>query len=191
MYKKVTVTPAFQTIRRISHRLQPPRYASPSPSSPSTYTTAIQSKPPADSSSKNRKSKETAGIMVPINFEYSIQPPLGNTQVAKTGHKNEAEATATKRIPAQVITEEGGRSGAHIEERVTEYINRAKSRIRRTISSNHPGEGKKAPSGGNNKLTDNAAAAPGKDKFTDYIERTKKKLRTTSSMGVGKRNSSK
>ena len=74
----------------------------------------------------------------------------------------------------------------HIEDQFIEYLNCAKSKIRRTISN--PCKGKNALGSGNEKSSNNATS--GKDKFTDYIERTNKNLRTTSNkVSGGRRNS--
>ena len=96
------------------------------------------------------------------------------------------ESYCLSSLEQYVKWEEGGKSGVHIEDRFTEYLNCTKSKIKRTISN--PGEGKNASGSGNEKSSNNVAV--GKDKFTDYIERTKKKLRTTSNKVAGGRRNS-
>ncbi|KAF2298648.1 hypothetical protein GH714_024480 [Hevea brasiliensis] len=155
----------------------------------------IQSKPPSSKHPKSPRNEKVA-TAVPIIFDYSSQnekpkpdtPPepfQKNTQIAKVASKIEREATPGNTIAGEVnkvnpkgkLEKESGKSGVHIEDRFTEYINRSKLNIRTMSKSS---EGNSVSGKDKDKLSDNSS---GKDKFSDYIDRTKNKLRTTSGIG--------
>ncbi|KAJ9171921.1 hypothetical protein P3X46_015219 [Hevea brasiliensis] len=206
IYKAFTVSPAFHTIRRISHRVQhtgspsPASNSSASPPAPFGKAIDIQSKSGSSNHPKSSRNSEVAAL-VPINFDYSSlnekpkssTPPelvQKNTQIAKVPSKIEPETTPANTIADEVTkvnpkvkSEKGGKSGVHIEDRVTDYINRAKLMIRNMSRSS---EGKNGTRKDKEKLSDNISE---KDKFSDYIDRTRNKLQKASSIGAGKSNS--
>lgn len=197
IYKAVTVCPAFQAIRNISHRRQTSRPASPAPNSSlptlPLKTIDIESKPDPP---RPPKSIEAADL-VPISFDYSIQaPPHEKPKPAtrpvpiemdgQVASKTKPEATTPtnqspgkvnqtnpKVEPPHINKEEGKKLATHIEDTFTDYINRAKIKIRTMSHVRH-----------DHKKTS------GKDKFSDYIDRAGVKIRTTSSIGSGGRSSS-
>lgn len=174
LYKAVTVFPAFQRVRRISQVVQRSRSASPasssSPPASSVKIIGIQSKPPSPKPPKSSKNEE-ADAVVPINFDYSsqnekpkpatpLEPIQKKTQKAEVASKIETSANTiagevSKLNPKVKLKKESGTSGVHIE-----YIT--------DRSMYKSGEAKNR-----DKLSGNG---PAKDKFSDYIERTKKKL---------------
>jgi hypothetical protein len=141
--------------------------------------------------------------MVPVIFDFSSQgvPANGksklattplpsipkNTQVAsRMEPEAKASSMAVPQSPSQgnkannpkvespqhnKLEEGSNKLGMHIEDIFTDYINRTKIKLKRTLS----GAGH-----------ENQHASSGKDKFTDYVDCAKVKLRTTSSIGGGK-----
>lgn len=219
IYKAVTVSPAFQAIRRISSRPQDPRPDSPAPNSspppppPPLSKKIIDNQPQTYSPKKHRKSAESAkrhdtprnreaAETVPVNFDFQSQsvpangksksttphPPIPKTtQVASRVIEPEAKTSsmAVVQSPSQgnmanhpklespqhnKLEEGNDKRGMHIEDRFTDYIKRARIKIRTLSNAGH----------------EKQHASPGQDKFTDYINRAKVKLRTTSSIGGGK-----
>ncbi|KAB5520643.1 hypothetical protein DKX38_024962 [Salix brachista] len=207
IYKAVTVSPAFQAIRRVSSRPQDPSPARPSPDSsqPPPRSKKIYSPEKHRKSAEGAKSHDTlrnrgAAEMVPVNFDFSSQgvPANGksnlpttplpsipkNTQVASSmepeakpssmavlqspSQGNKANSPKVESPQHKKFEEGNSKPGKHIEDRFTEYINRTKLKIKRTLS---------------NAGHEKEHASSGEDKFTDYINRAKVKLRTTSSIG--------
>jgi hypothetical protein len=218
LYKAVTVSPAFQAIRRISSRPRDPRPDSPAPNSspppppppPPLSKKIIDNQPQTYSPKKHRKSAESAkrhdtprnreaAETVPVNFDFQSQsipangksksttphPPIPKTtQVASRVIEPEAKTSsmAVVQSPSQgnkashpklespqhnKLEEGNDKRGMHIEDRFTDYIKRARIKIRTLSNAGH----------------EKQHASPGQDKFTDYINRAKVKLRTTSSIG--------
>lgn len=216
IYKAVTVSPAFQAIRRISSRPRDPRPDSPAPNSspppppPPLSKKIIDNQPQTYSPKKHRKSAESAkrhdtprnreaAETVPVNFDFQSQsipangksksttphPPIPKTtQVASRVIEPEAKTSSMAIVqspsqgnkashpklesPQHNKLEEGNdKRGMHIEDRFTDYIKRARIKIRTLSNAGH----------------EKQHASPGQDKFTDYINRAKVKLRTTSSIG--------
>ncbi|KAF5731506.1 hypothetical protein HS088_TW18G00184 [Tripterygium wilfordii] len=206
MFRAVTNFPGVRPRHRISHRPQEPRLLSPasraSPATmgnPSVKTTGIQTNPVVPPQPKSEKlktpNKKGATESVAINFDYTT-PPSEMTDPAKTarkqGHVQAAKVAPNMKqtpppsvhkplktespvegnhkpkaqISSQVNKEEGKKTGIHIEDRFTDYINRAKVKIR-TMS--------------------NAGEAAKVDRsFSEYINRAKLKIRAMSSIGGGK-----
>ncbi|KAG5254046.1 hypothetical protein IMY05_001G0170900 [Salix suchowensis] len=81
---------------------------------------------------------------------------------------NKANSPKVESPQHKKFEEGNSKPGKHIEDRFTEYINRTKLKIKRTLS---------------NAGHEKEHASSGEDKFTDYINRAKVKLRTTSSIG--------
>ncbi|KAJ4826851.1 hypothetical protein Tsubulata_047393 [Turnera subulata] len=189
MYRAVTVCPALQAIRRISPGSKPASPAkNPSPPTHPGKTT-IHIQPNQDSLKHHKSSDGTkthhtpnsreAPAMIPISFDYSIHSPLKkepqsasphlssqqNGQVTPRGKPKATPTTNNLGVhnPGQgtkVVTEQK-KSGMHIEERFTDYIHRAKIKIRTT---SNVGDKKKYS---------------GNERFTDYIRRAGAKIRTT------------
>ncbi|KDP21509.1 hypothetical protein JCGZ_21980 [Jatropha curcas] len=193
MCRTVMISPASQTIRRISARLH---------SRPENTIDMIQSKP--NSSKPKAKRTRQATEAVKIQYDYSsLSPPNEKPKsssatpfelIQKKSHGAEvtvkpeptaentihgqgAKAKPEKVVKPSHVTIEHEKSGVHIEDRFTDFIKRVKIKIG-TVS--HPGEEKNASGKGN---LDNTS---GKDKFSDYIDRTKHKLKTTLSLAGGK-----
>ncbi|TXG63580.1 hypothetical protein EZV62_010574 [Acer yangbiense] len=122
------------------------------------------------------------GRVVQVASRIEPEPPV-------VPQKNK---TRTEEIP-QDNKIESNKSGANADERFTNYINRAKIKIR-TTSANF-GDGFKSRTTSN--VGDGKIAVPGredhsKDNFSDYINRAKlKMMRTVSSFGGGKSDSMK
>uniref|UniRef100_A0A6M2F1Z6 Uncharacterized protein n=1 Tax=Populus davidiana TaxID=266767 RepID=A0A6M2F1Z6_9ROSI len=217
IYKAVTVSPAFQAIRRISSRPRDPRPDSPAPNSsppppppPPLSKKIIDNQPQTTNSpKKHRKSAESAkrhdtprnreaAETVPVNFDFQSQsipengksnpttphPPIPKTTrvasrvvepEAKTFVESPSQGNKANHpkleTPQHNKVEEGNdKRGMHIEDRFTDYIKRARIKMRTFSNAGH----------------EKQHANPEKDKFTDYINSAKAKLRTTSSIGGGK-----
>lgn len=220
IYKAVTVSPAFQAIRRISSRPRDPRPDSPAPNSsppppppPPLSKKIIDNQLQTNSPKKHRKSAESAkrhdtprnreaAETVPVNFDFQSQsipangksnpttphPPIPKTtRVASRVIEPEAKTSsmAVVRSPSQgnkanhpeletpqhnKVEEGNDKRGMHIEDSFSDYIKRARIKMRTFSNAGH----------------EKQHANPEKDKFTDYINSAKVKLRTTSSVGGGK-----
>ncbi|KAG6736162.1 hypothetical protein POTOM_061113 [Populus tomentosa] len=218
IYKAVTVSPAFQAIRRISSRPGDPRPDSPAPNSsppppPPLSEKIIDNQPQTNPPKKHRKSAESAkrhdtprnreaAETVPVNFDFQSQsipangksnpttphPPIPKTtRVASRVIEPEAKTSsmAVVQSPSQgnkanhpelettqhnKVEEGNDKRGMHIEDRFTDYIKRARIKMRTFSNAGH----------------EKQHANPEKEKFTDYINRAKVKLRSTSSVGGGK-----
>lgn len=198
--RAVAASPAYHTVRRISYILPNSRSASPATnSSPPAKAIDLQSKSGSSKHPKSDRNREVAAS-VPITFDYSSQnekPTLleliqKNTQIARVAPKIESDGAPAKTIAGEVTKtkvnpevklEKGGKSGVHIEDRITDYINRAKFKIRTMSRSS---EGKYGSGKDKDKLSDDTS---GKDKFSDFIDRTRNKLKKASSIGAGKSHS--
>lgn len=217
IYKAVTVSPAFQAIRRISSRPRDPRPDSPAPNSspppPPLSKKIIDNQLQTNSPKKHRKSAESAkkhdtprnreaAETVPVNFDFQSQsipangksnpttphPPIPKTTrvasrvvepeaktssmavVQSPSQGNKANHPELETTPHNKVEEGNDKRGMHIEDRFTDYIKRARIKMRTFSNAGH----------------EKQHANPGKDKFTDYINTAKVKLRTTSSIGGGK-----
>ncbi|KAJ8898692.1 hypothetical protein K2173_004726 [Erythroxylum novogranatense] len=212
LYKAI-VSPAVRAIRSISTHTAsptPPVKAIDTQSKLEFKQTNTMQQDQVHNTLRNNDEAE----VVPINFDYSIQPTATEKpKSAATQHNSKTvasnkypEATVTvgrssghgrniansNMEPSHVNKQEGKKTGIHIEDKFTDFINRAKMKLRTT---SNVGDGCNASGEDHNGSEDHVNAsgkdndAPGKDKFSEYINRAKKKLRTTSSIGVGKYNS--
>ncbi|GAV78715.1 hypothetical protein CFOL_v3_22180 [Cephalotus follicularis] len=136
---------------------------------------------------------------IPVNFDYSSlpAPPNGNNNIQKNGQVpkvapkmepvshtapvNEPEKAKADmaqpgkvaKVASKIDKQEGKQTGMHIEDKFTDYIKRAKIKIRTTSNA---GDAKRTTDSG---VVDHK----GKNIFQDYIDRAKIKLSTTSSNG--------
>ncbi|WCJ21484.1 hypothetical protein M5689_003632 [Euphorbia peplus] len=118
--------------------------------------------------------QEKAADSVPVRFDYTSQAAPShpiikkNTHLAKVGDAKSHEF------------EKGDqKSGVHIEDRFSEFITSARIKIGTSYTNCEPGG--KISSVKDNKTSEFCSM---KDRFSDYIDRTKKKLRTPSTVGV-------
>ncbi|KAJ6299180.1 hypothetical protein OIU76_020202 [Salix suchowensis] len=171
----------FQAIRRVSSRPQDPSPARPSPDSsqpPPRSKKIIDIQSQTYSPQKHRKSAEGAkshdtlrnrgaAEMVPVNFDFSSQGVPANgksklptaplpsipqsTQVASSmepeakpssmavlpspSQGNKANSPKVESPQHKKFEEGNSKPGKHIEDRFTEYINRTKLKIKRTLSN--------------------------------------------------------
>ncbi|KAJ4727535.1 hypothetical protein OWV82_000617 [Melia azedarach] len=213
--KAITVSSPFRTIRRISHHHQDfnPANQPPNPSPQSsipvvkTHHSGKRSKPAEYAQQHNTPKNREAAEVVPIKFDNSGIPsatrkePLSQlVQVKKvaTVHKAEIAARAQQKCkhradntPATrtVGYRQGAKANgkaeppqvsrmksAQMEEKFTDYIDRAGKKIRTTSSV-----------GGKNSSSSASAEDDGKDHFSEYINRAKIKMLRTMSSFVGGR----
>ncbi|XP_009356732.2 uncharacterized protein LOC103947545 [Pyrus x bretschneideri] len=196
IFSAITVSPAFRTVRRATHFPQEPTAAS---AARSTYPPQPQPK----------KSAESAPVVVriPITSEKIVgkccddqanskvaakiepkKPPTHHGLVHK--YKEElAKATHSKveedkhEAQAQARNIEGKKQGGlDINDKFSEYINRAKIKIR-SMSSKKIAESDEVDYDGKKRETEN-------DHFSDYIQRAKNKFRSMPSNLGGRKNAS-
>ncbi|WVZ06260.1 hypothetical protein V8G54_019606 [Vigna mungo] len=156
--RALATNPAFRAINRIKHYNRQPGTVTPHANSPSLPL-----------STKSTKAKKTQGEgTIPIKFDNSIpikvepEPRYGEGKDT-TGHLKEQQQ---------------GKKTLDINDTFSEYIERAKYRIR-SVSNVGRGQSKSAPvehSGNTNRLESN------KEHLSDFIQHAKK-MRTTSSVG--------
>ncbi|CAK7348192.1 unnamed protein product [Dovyalis caffra] len=211
IYKAVTVSPAFQAIRRISSRPRDPRSARPAPNSsppPPLSKTVIDIQSQTYSPKKHRKDAKShatprngaATVMVPVNFDYSSQsiPANGksksaaplpsipkNTQVAsriEPEAKTSSMAVVQSPIPGNKANNPKFESPQHIKLEEGNHKPGMHIEDRFTDYINRAKIKIRTVSNAGHEKQ-HAHAGSGKDKFTDYINRAKVKLRTTSSIG--------
>lgn len=204
----LATNPAFRVIHhRIKHYYQEPRPVPTHPNSPSlTPSTHL---PQNMMKAKNIKGEGE----IPIKFDNSIptSTPMVHGQVSKVAspqvgisakvepepwhvqgsrvgvfkgeHNNGKDTSTTGPLKEQhgLGMQQGKKTVVDINDTFTEYIERARHRIR-TVSNVGRGQSHSAPdeaSGKNNKMENH------RDQFSDFIQHSKKKMRTTTS-NVGK-----
>ncbi|KAG5254047.1 E3 ubiquitin-protein ligase [Salix suchowensis] len=178
IYKAVTVSPAFQAIRRVSSRPQDPSPARPSPDSsqpPPRSKKIIDIQSQTYSPQKHRKSAEGAkshdtlrnrgaAEMVPVNFDFSSQgvPANGKSKLPTAPLPSIPQST---QVASSMEPE-------------------AKPSSMAVLPS--PSQGNKANSpkveSPQHKKFEEGNSKPGKhieDRFTEYINRTKLKIKRT------------
>lgn len=203
----LATNPAFRVIHhRIKHYYQEPRPATAHSNSPSLTPNLPQNM---------MKAKNTKGEgEIPIKFDNSIpisiprvhvqvskvaspqvgisakiepEPEPWHVQGSRVGlfkdEHNNGKDTITGPLKEQhgLGMQQGKKTVVDINDTFTEYIERARHRIR-TVSNVGRGQSHSAPdeaSGKNNKMENH------RDQFSDFIQHSKKKMRTTTS-NVGK-----
>ncbi|BAT85402.1 hypothetical protein LR48_Vigan03g228200 [Vigna angularis] len=175
--RALATNPAFRAIHRIKHYYREPGTVTPHANSPSL--------PLSTHFPQNMKAKKTQGEgTIPIKFDNSIptsSPQVGISQaVAKVQpeprygvSKGEGKDTT-----GHLKEQQQGKKTLDINDTFSEYIERAKYRIR-SASNVGRGQSKSAPvehSGNSNRLESH------KEHLSDFIQHAKK-MRTTSSVG--------
>ena len=205
--------PAVRIINRISSHNQEPKHAtygssSTSSSSSPINTTPIQTKPHIPQ--QHVKANTEASGSIPIKFDYSTPTP---TEKGKNSHVPNSHGQAAKVPPPPFVTNSGsatkvaakgepqqhvhghghGHHGVHFDQQgkqskdindtFSEYIQRAKKKIRTMSNLGQRGQDNTAQ----DHHESHGGAANQKehhtDPFSDFIHHAKKKLRTTTIVG--------
>ena len=184
----VSTNPPFRAFRRVSsHQSTPVTADSYYPNLAAktrVIATNTQKKPHPPQHSKNHHHE---GVGIPINFDYSVPTSEGHADTAKGKVAKIGTAAAQNDHGEQ----QGKKQEQDINDTFSNYIQRAKFKIRSL--SNIGGGQSKAASDEDNGDKKNEHHQNDKenhhqiDHFGDFIQRVKKKLRTTSN--VGKTNS--
>ncbi|KAJ8748402.1 hypothetical protein K2173_003039 [Erythroxylum novogranatense] len=181
LYKAAGLRPAVKTIRRISHRTP----------SPPLENANIPPKPEFKKHNHLKHSEAAEAVPVPSKNQPEALAPtkMGGRQSSARG-RTTANSNMEK---AHVDKEDRKKTGIHIEDRFTDFINRSKMKLRTTSSlrygrdttEDHGGSGHPA------NISRKDSKVPGKDMFSEYINRVRAKIkgRSTSSIGPGKSNS--
>ncbi|RDX60727.1 hypothetical protein CR513_61105, partial [Mucuna pruriens] len=193
----LSTNPAFRAIHRIKHYYQEPR--------PVTTHANSSSLPPFTHLPQNMKTNNTQGEgVIPIEFDSSIptSPPMVHGQVSKVASPHVGISQVAAKVEPEPWHVQGSRVGAFkgehngkattgpwkdseqqdkktldINDTFTEYIQRAKYRIK-TVSNVGRGQNYSAPdeaSGSINKMENQKDHA--------------KKIKTTSNVGIGRTSS--